>query len=590
MTAESSVVDSVGLPWLQIVFGLLGGSALLLYGLDVMSAALQAVAGNRMRVMLDRLTRNRVMGLATGAVTTAVLQSSSVTTVLLVGFVSAGLMTLQQSVGVILGANIGSTVTAQIIAFRVTDWALALVAAGYVTQMLGKGEMVKLYGRLVLGFGLMFLALKLMADGLEPLRVYPPFHEVMASLANPLLGVLVGALFTALVQSSAVTTGIAIVLAGQGLLTLPAGIALALGANVGTCVTAAIAAIGKPRVAVRAALVHVLFNVIGVALWIGFVEELAWLSRWVSPAQPELEAASRRAAEVPRQIANAHTIFNVLNALLFLPAVGLLARLVTALVPERPSGPATLQPQYLDPVLLETPALALQRVRLETERMGGLVAGMVQDALPVVLAGDAAALAALQARDTDVDTLHGFIIDYMRELNARSLTAQDAGAAHDLMAAADHLESIADIVEADLALATQRRLETGLVISAETEARFRVLHDRVLAYLRRAVAAITHDSEPDARAVSDAKASLNAEADALIAHIRQRLQAAAPNRLQAYKIETDIVECLKRIYYFSKRISRTVAPKTDPAADPAADPDDDDEPPSAVSPAHLGDA
>ena len=270
----------------QLVMGLLGGLALFLFGMEQMAEALKAVAGERMRDILSRLTANRLMGALTGAFVTAVIQSSSVTTVLVVGFITAGLMSVSQSVGIIMGANIGTTITAQIIAFKVTKFALLMIAVGFAMTLLAKRERRRQQGAGLMGLGLVFFGMAVMGEAMAPLRSYQPFLDAMVRLEHPALGILVGALFTALVQSSSATTGIVIVMAGQGLISLETGIALAFGANVGTCVTALLASIGKPREAVRAAAVHVLFNVAGVLVWVGFIDQLAQLVTWISPTAP----------------------------------------------------------------------------------------------------------------------------------------------------------------------------------------------------------------------------------------------------------------------------------------------------------------
>ena len=213
-----------------------------------------------MKLILAALSKNRFLGVLTGTVTTAIIQSSSVTTVLLVGFVSAGLMSLSQSVSIIFGANIGTTITAQIIAFKVTKYALLMIAVGFGMLFFSKKEAIRQYGGILLGLGLVFYGMSVMSGTMKPLRTNEDFINLMANMSNPLLGILTAALFTALVQSSSATTGVVIVLAMQGIITLEAGIALSLGANIGTCITAGVASIGKPREAVRVAMVHVFFN------------------------------------------------------------------------------------------------------------------------------------------------------------------------------------------------------------------------------------------------------------------------------------------------------------------------------------------
>lgn len=274
--------------------GLLGGLALFLFGMEQLADALKARAGDSLKDVLARLTTNRITGALTGAFVTACVQSSSVTTVLVVGFITANIMSLSQSVGVIFGANIGSTVTAQIIAFKVTKYALLLVAVGFGTSFLASREEVKQYGFMCMGMGMIFLGMGMMSSAMHPLRAYGPFLELMTQMESPLLAITVAAAFTGLIQSSAATTGIVIVMAGQGLISLPAGIALAFGANIGTCVTALLASIGKPREAVRASMVHVLFNVIGVLLWVGLIDQLGRIVVWVSPVAAGLSGLKKQ--------------------------------------------------------------------------------------------------------------------------------------------------------------------------------------------------------------------------------------------------------------------------------------------------------
>jgi phosphate:Na+ symporter len=358
--------ESTGMDWWNMGMQLFGGLALFLFGMEQMADSLKAVAGERMKLILAKLTTNRFMGAVTGAFVTAVIQSSSVTTVLVVGFITAGLMSMSQSVGVIMGANIGTTITAQIIAFKVTKLALLMVASGFAMLFFSKQQKIRQYGGMLMGLGLVFFGMSVMSDAMKPLRSYQPFLDLMTRMESPLVGILVAAVFTGLVQSSSATTGIVIVMATQGFITLQAGIALAFGANIGTCVTAMLAAIGKPREALRAAVVHVLFNVFGVLLWVGFIPQLAALVTWLSPAYPQLSGINRLSAEAPRQISNAHTVFNVANTFIFIWFTGQFVRLVEWLIPDRPLEELVLaRPKYLDEELIDTPSLALERVRME---------------------------------------------------------------------------------------------------------------------------------------------------------------------------------------------------------------------------------
>lgn len=437
--------------WLVMGTNLLGGLALFLFGMEQMSDALKSVAGEGMKTILSRLTTNRFMGAITGAFVTAVIQSSSVTTVLVVGFISAGLMSTAQSIGVIMGANIGTTITAQIIAFKVTKFAMVMIATGFAMLFISKREKVRDYGAMIMGLGLVFYGMHVMSEAMQPLRSYQPFLDLMIEMENPLLGILVSALFTALVQSSSATTGIVIVMASQGFISLPAGIALAFGANIGTCVTAVIASLGKPREAVRAAVVHVLFNVFGVLLWVGFIDQLALLVTAMSPVHADLQGVDRLAHEAPRQIANAHTVFNIANTVLFIGFTGVFARLVEWLVPDKPIDlGAVIQPKYLEESIVDTPVLALDRVRLECLRVGSIINGMLTDIGPAFVSGDRHKLHAVARKDDDVDVLHGHIIRYLGKISRGTLSDAESRELSALMAIVNDMEGIGDLVETDL--------------------------------------------------------------------------------------------------------------------------------------------
>ena len=542
-----------------ILIGLAGGLALFLFGMEQMTAALKQVAGSGMKSLLARLTTNRVTGALAGATVTAVIQSSSVTTVLVVGFVSAGLMTLPQSIGVILGADIGTTITAQIVAFKVTKYALVLVAVGFLMLFVSKRERIQQYGTSLMGLGLIFFGMELMSEATYPLRSYAPFIELMRQMDAPLIGILVGTLFTAVIQSSSAAMGIIIVLASQGFVSLDAGIALMFGANIGTCATAMLAAIGKSRDAVRAATVHVVFKVVGVVIWFGFIAYLATLVRRISPAHPDLEGVARMAAETPRQIANAHTIFNVANTLIFLPFVGAFARLMHWLVPERPEPEdETIQPRYLDPLLLDTPALALDRVRMELRRLGERASTMVQQALPVTLGGTREDLQALERLDEEVDGLHGAIVSYLGQLSQENLDRAQAEQHFDYLEAANNIESIGDLIETNLVRAGMERLDLGLHVSEGTRTQLEALHAAVSEAVGLALEALDANDLDMAQRVRESKKTIQRLASDAEAHLSQRLSADAPDRLGLYRFESELIEYLKRVYYFAKRIAKAV--------------------------------
>ncbi|MCG6868642.1 MAG: Na/Pi cotransporter family protein [Gammaproteobacteria bacterium] len=547
--------------WGNMSMKLFGGLALFLFGMEQMAEALKAVAGERMKVILAKLTTNRFLGAATGAFVTAVIQSSSVTTVLVVGFITAGLMSMAQSIGVIMGANIGTTITAQIVAFKVTKAALLMVAFGFSMLFFSKQEKIKQYGAILMGLGLVFFGMSVMSDAMEPLRTYEPFLELMTHMANPLIGILISAAFTALIQSSSATTGIVIVMATQGFITLPAGIALAFGANIGTCVTAMLASIGKPREAVRAALVHVLFNVFGVLLWVLFIPQLAQFVTWLSPAYPNLSGTERLASETPRQIANAHTFFNVANTFIFIGLTTQFARLVEWMVPDKPVEElGIVKPKYLDDILLETPSLALDRVRLEIGHMGERVEEMTQRAMPAILKGDRKALREVKRIDDEVDLLNGYIIQFLSRISQGRMTEKQTETFTRLISVANDVENIGDVIETDLIKLGEQRIEQGLAMNQGTKDLFERLHKVVNMTVETALDSVVFDDQRGAQEVIAMKADINRLMDSAELYEAKQLVSEDPSRLASYTVEMDIIEKYKRIYYFAKRIAKEVVP------------------------------
>jgi phosphate:Na+ symporter len=537
--------------WFTLIVGVVGGLALFLYGMDRMTESLRVLLGDGARRLLGRLTANRFSGLLTGAGITAVVQSSSVTIVLVVGFITAGLMTFVQSIPVILGANIGTTITAQIVAFEVSSLALVFVAIGFLVATVARRESHRAEGSALLGLGLVFLGMVVMAESMEPLRSYEPFIDAMAALDNLALGIAVAAAFTALVQSSSATIAIVIVLAGQGLISLEAGIALMLGSNIGTTATGLLAAIGKPRDAQRAAVAQLLFNVVGVLMWIPAVSLLA-------------DAVSGIGGGAPREIANAHTIFNVANALVFLPFVSQFARVVSALVPDRaPKG--ALAPKYIDPGLVRTPSIALAKARLELVRMASRVQSMLLSVLPAMLDGDIDELAEVEDLDDEVDALHGLILDYLGKVSRQPLTESSSAELVDLLEATNALEAIGDIIETNLVGLGRQRIQAAVVVSEETRSLIEAYHRSVVEAFGLALIAVTQRDEDAARRVVAMKGDVReAELEAMQRQ-NERLIVSEPNRIATYRFEVDVMANLKRIFYFTRRIARVAVPDIEQA-------------------------
>ncbi len=551
-----------GMNWGVMGMQLFGGLALFLFGMEQMADALKAVAGERMKLILAKLTANRFMGATTGAFVTAVIQSSSVTTVLVVGFITAGLMSMSQSVGVIMGANVGTTITAQIVAFKVTKAALLMIGVGFSMLFISKKDNIKQYGAMLMGLGMVFFGMSVMSDAMKPLRSYQPFLDLMIQMETPLIGILVAAAFTGLIQSSSATTGIVIVMASQGFITLPAGIALAFGANIGTCVTAMLASIGKPREAVRAAVVHVMFNVGGVLVWVLLIDQLANFVTGFSPSHPELTGVDRLGAETPRQIANAHTIFNIANTLLFIGFTTQIARLVEWLIPDSTLEEEELavSAKYLDEELISTPSLALDRVRLEVLHMGETVQQMLDDIMPAILQGNHQSLEAVRELDDKVDILYEQIVDYMGRISKHSLTDQQTEEFLKLMEAVSDLENIGDTIETNLVDLGFDRIKAGVSISAPTREVLNGFHKLITKAFTAAVQAVSQNNDKVAQVVISMKDEITKMSDSAAVHQAARLVAEEPNRIPAYTIEVDIIEKQKRIYYFAKRMAKSVTP------------------------------
>ena len=358
----ASSIDNKDISWLLLTTSLFGGLGMFLYGMEMMSDGMKLTAGNKMRSILEKLTSNRFLAVGVGAFVTMVIQSSSATTVMLVSFVNSGLLTFAQGLGVILGSNIGSTVTAQIVAFKVTDYALALIAIGALMSLFSKKESSKNIGFVILGFGLLFYGMKVMSDTMKPLRTNQTFNSILVSFENPFMGILAGAIFTALIQSSSATTGIVITLASGGSITLEAGIPLIFGANVGTCVTALLAGLNASREAKRIAIAHVLFNVTGVLLFCFWIPTFsAWMAK--------------TADNIPRQIANAHTFFNIFATVIFIPFTSIIAELIIKFFPDKAKSRNIEKPKVLnlDENVFNNPAVAISNTQAEIRGVLGLL-------------------------------------------------------------------------------------------------------------------------------------------------------------------------------------------------------------------------
>ncbi len=425
------------------VFLLMGGLGMFLYGMKMMSDGLEQAAGDRMRRTLEVLTTNRFAGVAVGAGVTAVVQSSSATTVMVVGFVNAGLMTLLQATGVIMGANIGTTITAQIIAFKLSDIAPLFIFVGMVLSVFVRKRLVSRIGYIVLGFGVLFVGMNLMAQAMKPLQEIEAFRNFLVNFRNPLVGVAVGAIFTAVIQSSSASVGILQALAMLGLIGLDNAVYVILGQNIGTCITAVLAAIGTSANSKRTAGIHLMFNIIGTIIFLIILAVFPLLTEWVKSVSGD---------NVSRQIANFHTLFNVTVTILLFPFARQMVWLITKILPEKPD-PHRVEKKllYLDDRIAQTPAIALTQTIRELTRMGRIASANLNLAVEAFFEKNEEKANRVFEVEKTINFLNHEIIDYLVRVRALELPEHDmkvlGGLFHvvsDIERVGDHAENIAE--------------------------------------------------------------------------------------------------------------------------------------------------
>jgi phosphate:Na+ symporter len=518
----------------MIIVSLFGGVLLLLYGIKLLNDGLQNAAGPRIRSLLRSLTSNRLTAVGAGAFITGLIQSSSATSVMLVGFVSAGLMTFRQTLAVILGADIGATLTVQLIAFHIYDYAMLLVGIGLTLVFFPSNRLLKSTGEGVLGFGFVFLALKIMIEAMTPLQGNELFREVFAALSGaPLVGIMLAAVLTALIHSSAATMGIAIALAESGSIPLHAGLFIVLGANIGTSATALVASLRSPAEARRVAWAHVLFKVLGVLLFLPFLD-----------AYELLVAGS--GAEISRQMANAHTVFNVIIAVAFLPFTGLFARLIAFLVPDKPEE-KKFGPMYLDDHVLGTPALALGQATREALRASDIVREMLIDSIKVFQSNDPSAINELKNKDNLIDLLDRHIRLYITRLSSGRLTESQTRRTMTVLEISRDLESIGDVIDRNIMPLALKRINKGITFSEEGLNEIISFHKKILENYDAAVSAFTGNDRDLADRVLRAKEEMTAlERELIQAHL-DRLRRGFRESVETSHIHLDLIGNLARI-------------------------------------------
>lgn len=432
---------------MEIAVSLMGGLGLFLYGMNLMGEALEKSAGSRLKKIIEMLTSNIIMGVIVGALVTAVIQSSSATTVMVVGFVNAGIMTLPQAAGVIMGANIGTTITAQLVSFDLNGLAPVALGIGIVMYLFSSKQKVKHIAEILIGFGILFTGMDFMKDAVKPLAEYKGFTDLLLTFGTyPLLGLLLGFGITAIVQSSSASMGMLVALASQGLIPLASALPILYGQNIGTCVTSLISSIGASKNAKRAAMIHLIFNILGTIVFLIFLNKP--VVSMVTSADP---------GNVARQIANTHTLFNIISVLLLIPFNKFIIKLAVTLVPDKNNENENDESKvikYIDERMIETPSIALANTVKETLRMGEKAKESLNLAMSAILEDITENIDACRKQEKQINILQKTILDYLLKLskaplNEDSREVVDAlfNTVNDIERIGDHAENISELAE-----------------------------------------------------------------------------------------------------------------------------------------------
>ena len=528
----------------KIIVSLLGGLGLFIFGMQLMGDGLENAAGEALKKILEKVTKNPIIGVIVGAVVTMVIQSSSATTVMVVGFVNAGLMNLAQAAGIIMGANIGTTITAQLVAFDLSDIAPIFVFIGAMMIMFIKNQSKREIGNIILGFGILFTGMGAMSSAMKPLTESVVFTNILASVGQHWwLGIIAGALITAVLQSSSATTGILIVLAGAGAININQTLPIIMGCNIGTCITAMLATVGTSKTAHRAAMLHLIFNVAGVVLFLPLI---------VSGILGDFVA--RFTSDVSRQIANAHTIFNIVNTAIMLPAIPILCKMVEKIIPGEDEE--KIGPKYIDDRLLETPVIAAGQVIKETIRMANKAKKSLELSMTAFIDNDEKMSEKVYENEKIINILEESITTYLVKLSKcdlsdkeKNIVAATVHIVNDIERVGDHSENLADL--------TIQKIRKKLQYSNEAIEELKKMYETTLLALDKAI-----DSYAN-RDVDIAKTVIKVEAEIDKQHRKYRdlhIKRLYEGSCNAYAgaVFLDLLSNLERIGDHSTNIAESV--------------------------------
>jgi len=548
-----------------MIFQFLGGLGLFLFGMKTMSDGLQKMAGKRLRRILELLSSNRIVASFVGLSITAIIQSSSATSVMVIGFANAGLMTLSQSIGIILGANVGTTVTAQLIAFKISDYALPALATGVALKFFSKKPRTRQFGEVILGFGLLFYGLTIMKDGIGPLKKTPEFVSFFTMFdASTITGILLcvglGTLLTMIVQSSSATVGICMALAGQGLMDFQSSVAFILGDNIGTTITAQLATIGANFNSRRVAWAHTLFNVIGVLyvipLFPFFIKGVGEFTAHVmGTGAPDLVVEGTR-PNIARYIANAHTLFNIFNALVFLAIMPIFTRVVSFLVPDRTEKErryiSSLDFNYAD-----IPALALEQAREEIFAMGLLAQTTYFDVTNCVHSMDSQKLEEWKEREETLNRLQREIVEFLIQVSQGSISVEQGKEISSLMRMTNNFERIGDSVE-NIAELIEEMMENDLRLSDDGLKDFETIRRKVGEMIRFVTDAINTPPPELMRKANKFENTINFMREEMRGNYLVRLRSGVC-ALDPGLVFTDMLAHFEKIGDYSFNIAQAIA-------------------------------
>jgi phosphate:Na+ symporter len=551
MTVHCNNGLSSGHGIISLVSGLIAGLGLFLMGIKMMSDSMTLSTGDQIRKLLARLTHNRMTAFLTGIITTMVFQSSTATSVMLISFVNSRLMKFANTIGVILGAAIGATVTIQLIAFRLTDYSLTILSVGFVMYIISSKPALRSMSLMILGFGILFMGLDMMSGSIEPLKQSSFFTRILSQMENPILGLLAGAAITALIQSTSAFMGILIVLGNQGLLSLDASIPLLLGSNIGTSVTAFIAAAGGSGEAKQVALAHTLFKVTGTLLIIAFIP-------WFANLIEKITISNLPA----REIANSHTVFNVAVAFIFLPFTVLLARLVTWLMPAKADKHKTPSSWYIDDDLLRSPSLALSLTRQEILRMMEIAQRMTEEIIVPFMERKATITAKIKEREKELNYLRDEINKYLVKIIRQNISSAEIQEAYEMMYAVDEFEQIGDVISVNLVDKAEKWCNNNYHFSEEGRSEILDFHQKTMKLLYQAYSTFSERNKTEA--VKGAKRSKSSystfrkEYFELEKQHYNRLKMEIEESVESSRTHMEIIGSLKVIGSHATNIARII--------------------------------